>query len=79
MKDGHAVRVAYRKEDERASKLRREKREAEEPDKTPIAPSVTAGQLGHFGTASIGSIQAPHNGATCSVSYLEPLPQVGVL
>ena len=46
-------------EEERAAEVRRNKREAEEADKTPIAPGVTARQLMRFRAALIGPPPLP--------------------
>ena len=46
--------ATLRTEEERAAEVRRNKREAEEADKTPIAPGVTPGQLRCFRAALIG-------------------------
>ena len=43
MEGGRTFMAAWRTEEERAAELRRKKREAEEADKAPIAPGVTAG------------------------------------
>ena len=48
--------ATWRKEEERATEVRRNKREAEEVDKTPIAPGVTAGQLRRFRAALTGQL-----------------------
>ena len=42
MEGGRTFMASRRTEEERAAEVRRNKREAEEADKTPIAPGVTA-------------------------------------
>ena len=59
MDGGRTFMVAWRKEEERAAEVRRNKRNAEEADTTPIAPGVTAGQLRRFGAALIGPPPPP--------------------
>ena len=49
--------VAWAKEEEKASKHWRSKREAEEADKVEIAPRVTRASLRHFKAALIGPTQ----------------------
>ena len=46
MEGGRTFMATWRTEEERAAEVRRNKRESEEADKTPMAPGVTAGQLG---------------------------------
>ena len=43
MEGGRTFMATWRTEEERAAEVRRNKREAEEADNTPIAPGVTAG------------------------------------
>ena len=45
------------KEEEKASKHRQGKREAEEADKVEVAPGVTVASLRRFGAALIGPTQ----------------------
>ena len=56
MEGGRTFVTASRTEEERAAEVRRNKREEEEADKTPIAPGVTAGQLRRFRAALIGPL-----------------------
>ena len=69
MEGGRTVLATWRTEEERAAEVRRNKREAEEADKTPIAPGVTAGQLRRFRAALIGPLHLPpHGRAVCTMS-----------
>ena len=56
MDGGRTFMATWRKEEERAAEVRRNKREKEEADKTPIGPGVTAGQLRRFRAAFIGPL-----------------------
>ena len=58
MEGGRTLMATWRTE-ERAAEIRRNKREAEEADKTPIVPGVTAGQLRRFRAALIGPLLPP--------------------
>ena len=55
-----------KEEEERAAEVCRNKREAEETDKIPIAPGVTAGQLMRFRAALIGPLP-PHGRAVSTM------------
>ena len=59
MERGRTFMATWRTEEEREAEVRRNKREAEEADKTPIAPGVTAGQLRRFRAALIGPAPPP--------------------
>ena len=56
MEGGRTFMATWRTEEERVSEVRRNKRETQEGDKTPIAPGVTAGQLRRFRAALIGPL-----------------------
>ena len=55
MERGSTFMATGTKEGDRAADVRRNKREAEEADKIPIAPGLTAGQLRRFRAALIGA------------------------
>ena len=59
MEGGRMFMATWRKDEERAAEFRRNKREAEEADKIPIASVVTAGQLRRFREALIGPFPSP--------------------
>ena len=59
MEGGRTFMATWRTEEERAAEVRRNKREAEEADKTPIAPGVTTRQLRRFRAALIGPLPPP--------------------
>ena len=69
MEEGRTFMATWRTEKERAAEVHRNKREAEEADKTPIAPGVIAGKLRHFRAAYIWHSPSPHGRA---VSTLNP-------
>ena len=58
MEGGRTFRATWRKEEKRSAEVRRIKREAEEAGKIPIAPGVTAEQVGRFMAALIGPLTA---------------------
>ena len=68
MEEGRTFMATWRTEEERTAEVRRNKREAEEAGKTPIAPGVTAGQLRRFRSALIGPLPLP------PAAPLVPLP-----
>ena len=59
MEGGRTFMATWRKDEERAAEVRRNKREAEEADKTPIALGVTAGQLRRYRAALTGPLPPP--------------------
>ena len=59
MKGGRTFMAGWKKEEERATEVRRHKREAEESNKISNAPRVTAGQLGRYRVALIGLLLPP--------------------
>ena len=65
--------AAWVKEDEKASKHRQRKREAEEADKVEVAPGVTVASLRRFRAALIGPIQGlPKRRRLCLWRNLKP-------
>ena len=65
---GRTFMPTWKTEEERAAEVRRNKRETEKADKTPIAPGVTTGQLRRFSAAFIGPLLSP-GGAVRTMSF----------
>ena len=59
MEGGLTFMATWKTAEERAAEVRRNKRKAEEADKTPITLGVTAAQLRRFRAALIGALPRP--------------------